>query len=205
MTISTGNFFMHDVAFMYLKTKKHKKWSDIKLCELGNQAVALSGFTFKPRPTGKDILSSRGVEHVSIDLNGLDGALVLDLSKSIPNLANQFDIVTNYGTTEHVYDQYAVFKNIHDFTKVGGVMVHSLPMKGYWRGHSPYLYAKKFPNILAVANDYKLILAEVQPRGRNFLLNCILRKENNNPFQKKNTFGDGVIKTKQFKKNTDNL
>jgi hypothetical protein len=32
-----------------------------------------------------------------------------------------FDLVVNFGTTEHLLNQYNAFKVIHDATKVGGV------------------------------------------------------------------------------------
>ena len=48
-------------------------------------------------------------EHVSIDLNGQDGALVFDLCTPLsPEMLalGQFDAVTDFGTSEHVANLY---------------------------------------------------------------------------------------------------
>jgi hypothetical protein len=41
----------------------------------------------------------------------------------------KYQLVTNFGTTEHVANQNQAMKIIHDLTAVGGVMVHNLPMQ----------------------------------------------------------------------------
>ena len=89
--------------------------------------------------TEKSYLKSLGVEHTSIDINGKRGALPLDLTGVFPEAewAGKFDMVTNFGTIEHVNDQYAVFKNAHLFIRKGGVMIHAIPPVGWWRRHCP--------------------------------------------------------------------
>src|ERR1700720_902128 len=42
-----------------------------------------------------------------------------------------FDCVFNFGTTEHVFNQYNSFKAIHDLACVGGHMFHQVPTAGY--------------------------------------------------------------------------
>lgn len=76
---------------------------------------------------------SQGVEHTSVDLNGEGGALALDLQEPL-NLG-QFDIVTNFGTTEHVENQEPVWRNIHEALKPGGILISTTPFPGDWPDH----------------------------------------------------------------------
>ena len=76
----------------------NKNYKEILVCELGNQRMK-----WNRHRTGKVYLTDKGVlEHVSIDMNGQNGALKLNLGAPIDKWRNYFDMVTNYGTTEHV-------------------------------------------------------------------------------------------------------
>ena len=56
-----------------------------------------SSFAVKP------LFEHLGFEHVSVDLNGKQGALALDARKDLTlNITNRFDIVVNNGFSEHV-------------------------------------------------------------------------------------------------------
>ena len=73
---------------------------------------------------------------------------------------NHFDVITNFGTTEHVRPherQYECFKNAHMCTKVGGVMIHVVPEVGTFKGHCPCYYSIKFFKQLAEDNFYKIV------------------------------------------------
>jgi len=132
-----------------------------RMLELGNQRISGSY-------PAKDYFASKGVEHVSVDLNGLDGALKLDLSKPEQFLkwSNYFDIVTNFGTSEHIEPhqaQYECFETIHNCLTVGGVALHHVPdkdeliSKGYWKGHCHNFYSLGFFGMLVEHNKYKLV------------------------------------------------
>lgn len=98
------------------------------MCELGSQQMYYcDGVPFGTY--AKDILS-RDWEHVSIDLDGKGGSLILDLNKDID--IGKFDVVTNFGTLEHVEDLYMGFKNMHNLCRLHGVMIHVFPSKGHW-------------------------------------------------------------------------
>ena len=134
-----------------------KKYSDgLKMCELGNQYVK-DDPNFK---TAKEYFTSLGVNHTSIDTNGEDGAIKVDLSIISKEHQNEFDIVTNYGTSEHVKQQYEVFANIHNWTRVGGAMVHCLPQAGYWYYHGKFNYELAFFTRLAECSGYKFVSCE---------------------------------------------
>ena len=46
------------------------------------------------------------------------------------DLQSKFDLVTNYGTTEHVLNQMLAMRSIHDLVKPGGLIHHDLPWAG---------------------------------------------------------------------------
>jgi hypothetical protein len=137
----------------------------VRILELGAQIVRDTKNT-----PAKVFLSEYGATHVSIDLNGEFGSIAIDLSTEDTLLdikegtgLDQFDVITNYGTTEHLYPftaQYPTFRNIHDLCRVGGIMVHEVPMSGYWKGHSPAHYHKDFFATLAERCGYRLIYSD---------------------------------------------
>ncbi len=91
------------------------------------------------------------------EVEGLQGSVTLDLNfdQAPPHLLGQGDIVQNFGTTEHVCNQYNCFKLIHDVTKPGGFMWHNLPMSDFY-AHGFFKYDPKFFTRLAVANKYEI-------------------------------------------------
>ncbi|MBF0296947.1 MAG: hypothetical protein HQL96_17320 [Magnetococcales bacterium] len=93
---------------------------------------------------------------VSIDLNGTSQALRLDLNTPI-DLGRRFGVVLNIGTAEHVFNQFQVFKTMHDHALAGGLMVHVLPFTG-WIDHGFYNFQPTFFWDLAAANRYEVVL-----------------------------------------------
>jgi len=95
-------------------------------------------------------------EIVSLDLVGDDvSVLRFDLNRDqVPtNLRGHFDLVTNSGTTEHVFNQANCFEVIHDLTSTGGIMAHAVPFAGY-ENHGFFKYSMKFFTQIAKYNDY---------------------------------------------------
>jgi len=140
----------------------NQNFDGMKVMELGNQRMK-----WTPEGTGKRYLLAKGVkEHISIDLNGKNGALRIDLSKSITQWVKYFDMVTNYGTAEHVENGiYECFQNIHDMTKPDGIMVHAGPPVGGCPWHSPYHYETWFFEKLAEASGYEHVISELRVTG----------------------------------------
>ena len=95
------------------------------ICELG----AKRGYKHKR------YFESLGWKHVSIDLNGTGGALPLDLQQPIDVAAigGPFDVVTNFGTSEHVNEQKPCWRNIHALLRIGGTLVSCTPLD--WPKH----------------------------------------------------------------------
>lgn len=74
------------------------------------------------------------------------------------------DLVTNNGTSEHIFDQRAVFENAHNMTKcVTGVMIHCLPFSP-WLNHGFYNYNPVLFRDLAAANEYQVMLMAIANR-----------------------------------------
>ena len=151
----------------------------LSMFELGNQRFACNVGT-----TGKEYFTNLGMQHTSVDINGEDGALPLDLR--CPELFYeyrcQFDVLTNLGVTEHVEPiekQYECFSIIHDVVKPGGIMIHMVPDKeelevsGAWNRHCSIYYRKEFFTKLAQHSNYTLIDSKVIFGLRS----VVLRKE----------------------------
>jgi hypothetical protein len=166
--------------------------------ELGDQELVGAAFKSGSRPdmigsTGKSHYTSQGYRHVSVDMNGMNGALALDLRN--PALFEQWygtvDVLTNSGTTEHVEPhstQYDTFKIIHDLTKVGGLMFHIVPdinelnQFNSWRGHCTNYYSEQFFQMLADHNDYEVLESTFLNRPDWGLVSVALRKRSDRPF-----------------------
>lgn len=90
-------------------------------------------------------LNELGYKVTSIDIMGDRGSIPVNLCEDIDvwNLG-QFDVITNYGTTEHVDNQYMCWKNMHKSLKVGGIMINEIPKIGNWPGHCEFYYDLKF-------------------------------------------------------------
>ena len=124
-------------------------------CEFGNQK-------WSDRSVAKYKYEDLGVKHTSIDVNGLDGSWQFNLNIPLPsNLYGRFDVVTNYGTLEHVSYQYSGFYNMHKICKLSGIVIHSLPVIGKHGEHGFYHYSNKFMFDLYQALDYTHIHSKV--------------------------------------------
>jgi len=158
--------------FDYIETCVSDVLGDMQgksMLELGDQLVR--GDRSVPEKTGKEYFRNRGVQHVSLDLNGRHGAVKCDLSRPIRHQEwiGQFDVVTNSGTTEHVEPysaQYVCFRNIHDLLSLGGIAVHLVPdveeleLRGHWKNHCRNYYSREFFQMLADQNAYRLVSSQ---------------------------------------------
>ncbi len=159
------NLDMLNMLFDATNTRSLSELSGKRLCELGNLFVRPDVNVFlesKGLPTfavAKELFTYFGIDDVSIDLNGKNGALKIDLGKPITDksLLNSFDLLINGGTTEHVYDQYECWNNVHNLCKVEAIVVSLGPLEGNWRGHSPWHCSLEFFKKLADECNYDTI------------------------------------------------
>jgi len=143
------------------------EYEGLRMCELGNQYMRFGRYK-----TAKQYFESLGVDHTSIDMNGRDGALKYDLSKPISDFEEYFDIVTNFGTSEHVENQERCFDNIDRMCRVGGAMIHAVPLKGAYKHHSKVHYTKGSLLKLAKEKNYKTVVRKTVKRSYNKALVC---------------------------------
>jgi hypothetical protein len=106
-----------------------------------------------------DVFAQCGFLDRAIDISPYGKNVILfDLNvDTVPSaLRETFDLVINFGTTEHILNQYNCFATIHDFTGLNGLMYHDLPMGGYFF-HGYFSYTPMFFFHLAKANDYEIL------------------------------------------------
>lgn len=146
-----GDQMFYDIA----KTKPYFE-------ELGYEAKNTSEYFL-----AKPFLEFLGFEYTSIDYNGSNGALNLDVRKDITTKVGKYDVITNQGFSEHVGEstdpsmmldsQYAIFKNMHDIGKADALYYHTVPLTHYWFQHGVCDYSLEFFAELCKVNNYTVI------------------------------------------------
>ena len=103
-------------------------------------------------------------KYTAIDFQGTPEARRIDLNYPVA-LGEQFDVLINAGTAEHVFNVAQVFRSAHELTRTGGLMIHVMPFRG-WLEHGFYSFNSTFYWDLASANDYTMLIhayAELKP------------------------------------------
>jgi len=133
------------------------------MMELGNQQMFGHPKIEHGYPAKQWFISQGVREHVSIDTNGLLGSLPMDLSKPIgrPEFFGAFDIVTDFGTSEHVgatiEDFYHCRANCHRWCRVGGLLLFVNPATGFWKGHGTHYFTMEHYRRLRLALGYAML------------------------------------------------
>lgn len=136
------------------------------VCEFGNQRLDKvlqdTGIS-----TTRHWYADLGIKrYVALDLNAKMGATIADLNKEVDvKTLGQFDLVTNNGTGEHLFNQAMVFKNAHDLCKVGKVILHIMPFSP-WFNHGFFNYNPILFRDLAAANKYHWMFFWITDRNR---------------------------------------
>jgi hypothetical protein len=146
-------------------------------CPQKNLIKALFKAFDKPEPS-PDLLSTSnvqqkparllyealGIEYNCVDVDGRTGTLVLDMNFDLApdSHCNKYGLTTNHGTSEHILNQYNVFKMMHDLTKPGGLMIHAVPFIVHL-DHGFFNYQPNFFEALARYNSYETIGLWVGP------------------------------------------
>tara|TARA_Y200000002_G_scaffold349835_1_gene326765 strand:+ start:21854 stop:22579 length:726 start_codon:yes stop_codon:yes gene_type:complete len=145
----------------------------------------------------KDYLESLFLSVTCLDVEAkCDKTLILSLCDEI-KIGKQFDVVTNFGTTEHVGQlndefknmQYLAFRNIHNMLRRDGIVFNVVP--AYYpnqKDHGAFNYTCKFFSELAKLCNYKVIYNEIGKRGDIHHVYCYFIKKDANEFIDENTF-----------------
>ena len=112
-------------------------------------------------PLARDFWKWLGFSYASIDIDESPESIALDLNfdATPEKYYGCFNLVTNFGTTEHVANQLNAFKIIHELTSLGGVMLHTVPAQGMFN-HGLINYNPKFFWMLARSNGYKWLYVD---------------------------------------------
>jgi|SRR5579864_5196792 len=105
-----------------------------------------------------------GFRYDCVDIDANFGSLTLDINfDAVPaEYRGRYGLTTNHGTTEHLLNQYNAFKMIHDFTKMGGLMLHALPFTVHLE-HGFFNYQPNFFEALARYNSYRTLGVWLSP------------------------------------------
>ena len=105
-----------------------------------------------------ELLEKCGIHYQSLDVKADFNTIVFDLNNDrLPRrLRGSFDLVLNFGTTEHVFNQANAFRVIHEATRPIGFIYHQLPVAGFC-DHCYFLYTGRFFFDLAGYNSYRII------------------------------------------------
>jgi len=113
-----------------------------------------------PRPGERtafvsELLDLTTVSYLGYDVCPSPGTQIFDLNiERLPaSLRGCFDLVLNFGTTEHLVNQLNAFEVMHDAMRVGGVCLHQIPSLG-WIDHGYVNYHGLMLDDLVRVNDY---------------------------------------------------
>ena len=139
------------------------------------------------------------IEYKPLDSNGWYGdPFDFNLDKVSHGDSAAYCLTINSGTTEHLLDQENAFRIAHDLTRVGGLMIHSVPFIGFI-DHGFFNYNPNLFSQMALSNSYELIgmwvsaggslfewneysaknfsyLGYLSLSGGGLLLNCVFKK-----------------------------
>jgi hypothetical protein len=151
------------------------------VCELGDQWVTHETTHRLAKSFYKELGAAR---YESVDGNGR-GTFTYDLNIKWVNKDPRwkpFDLVTDFGTGEHVFNQAQVWRTLHVLTRPKGYIVFDRPSSGY-PGHCFYLIQQTLVEDLAEANGYDIKRLEQAETVRGSLLRGVLYKRYNSRFR----------------------
>lgn len=102
----------------------------------------------------------------SLDVSPYENpSIVHDLNSPIPaELYQQYDVVFDGGTLEHIFAISQAFKNIHELLKEGGVVIHSSPSHNHV-DHGFYMFSPTLFSDYYSANKYQILTSYIFEYG----------------------------------------
>lgn len=128
-----------------------------------------------PTTLFRDMFNGKFKSLRTIDICGGKDVEKIDL-RIVTDEHDCADIVTDYGTAEHVgttiEGQYNFWINAHKLLKKGGIAIHAVPVFGKWPGHCKWYYSESFFEEFKNCG-YEIIMLETTWQDLVF---CKLRK-----------------------------
>jgi len=138
----------HGLGKRVLMLGRHRMQVKDKLKSALDQRLTEAGFDLtyadlvQEDGYAEQFFKALGAEEVtSVDLSDFEGATVLhDLNDPVPeDLAGQFDVIFDGGTTEHIFDVARCMDNLNVMLASGGVLVSCAPANN-WFAHGFYQF-----------------------------------------------------------------
>ncbi|MDP1809594.1 MAG: hypothetical protein Q8L35_08675 [Actinomycetota bacterium] len=146
--------------------------------------AALDNWPGAPRCSAKPFYSLMGLnKYASVDLGGEFGSIPIDLGEPLsnPEQYGQFDVVTDHGTNEHVFNVPEAYRTMHRLCKKNGMMVIC---QAAYNGNGYYNFDSSFFEGLAAANNYRILFAsytittkDLTPEGSNVQFDVPLARD----------------------------
>lgn len=169
-----------------------------KIIELGEQYINIDQIN---QHSPENPLLSRNFyinrETISIDIEPhfeeISGTQRLDLSKNISEYQDYADVVTDFGTLEHVKSLYSGLKNVFNFLKIGGVAMHVNPLSGgYAPNHGFHYFTEEFWKAFCALAKLKIEYIDIKAAYHNTEtgneLYCVYKKTEQSKFPAKKAF-----------------
>ena len=125
--------------------------------DLVNKYPNINNWPERPRCSAKYFYESLGIkEYQCMDINADYDAIVHDLNKPFEDKSkfNKFDIVTDHGSCEHVFNIAECYRTMHNLAKPGGYIIIA---QAVWKGNGYFKFDESFFEGIAAANNYKII------------------------------------------------
>ena len=139
-------------------------WGEFKLSDLRDVMTVFGASVSddrllahtKPGTKVEHLMRDAGFRYTAFDVYSSGSTRIFDLNSDSLSWRDRgnYDVVTNCGTSEHVANQYNVFKVAHDALAVGGVMLNFVPFYGQI-DHGLINYHPKFFTSLVANNGYE--------------------------------------------------
>ena len=119
----------------------------------------LANWPGRPRVPARHFYELLGAKNYRcIDIGKEYGAIPHDLNFPFTDssLRSQFDLVTDFGTNEHVFNTVEAYKTMHWLCKTGGLIVIQ---QAVYDGNGYYNYDSSWFEGMAAANDYRILFS----------------------------------------------
>ena len=198
------------------------KYKHLNKTQVTNLNLLKEKIINKTKFTTQEYFLSLGFKNYnSIDINGAYKSYKFDLNKDIVSVYKfnkKYDLVINNGTGEHVFNQHALFLNMHNLTNKNGLLLLILPFID-WINHGFYNFNPIVFADLAASNDYDIVKLSFANRNATEII--IESKSYNLVFEQikpwqdptflkktinftKEKVGENIILVVMFRKKNDN-